>query len=215
MRARRGLLITGILLASLGVATTVAALWYGRGFYTVTIAGGGMEPTYLEGTRVAVERSDGEDVRRGDVVLYTMPDRYGELPIPQRVIGLGGDRVVFAGGKLTVNGAPVSEPYVEEAYRGLDSPPYDVTVPPGRMFLLGDNRGNSNDSRYFLSEDSGTVPTTAVQGRPLKNRTVPPLRGPAVVLGVLLTVGGGVCVLAGRPTRRRAAATAATFTVYR
>ncbi|MFF9509696.1 S26 family signal peptidase [Streptomyces sp. NPDC014724] len=47
------------------------------------------------------------------------------------------------------------------------TPDLDVTLPSGRMFLLGDNRENSNDSRYFLSENSGTVPTAAVQGRAL------------------------------------------------
>ncbi|WP_405675422.1 signal peptidase I [Streptomyces sp. NBC_01511] len=212
MRARRGLLITGIVLASLGIATTVVALRSHPGFSTVTIAGDGMAPTYRQGDRVPVEHSDGDDIRRGDVVLYTLPSRYGELPIPQRVIGLGGDHVVFADGTLTVNGTPLKEPYLKKADTGFGTPPYDVTVPPGRMFLLGDNRENSNDSRYFLSEDSGTVPTSAVQGRPPKKGSAPLVRGLAVVLGVLLTVGGGICVVIGRPARRRQ--TAATFTAY-
>ncbi|WP_406090312.1 signal peptidase I [Streptomyces sp. NBC_01013] len=201
-RGGRRLLITGILLAALGALTAVGALWTVLSSYTVVTAGGAMEPTYREGARVSVERSSGDDVRRGDVVLFGVPDRYNGMPVLQRVIGLGGDRVAFADGVLTINGTPVDEPYVKETDSRFDTAPYDVKVPAGRMFLLGDNRGNSNDSRYFLSESSGTVPATAVQGRALKSGGAPVKLGLAVVLGVLVTLGGGVCVLAGRRSRR-------------
>ncbi|MEU1346266.1 signal peptidase I [Streptomyces sp. NPDC005776] len=200
-RARSRLLITGTVLAVLGALTAAGALWSVLSSYTVVTARSAMEPTYHEGDRVMVERSGGDDVRRGDVVLYGVPDRYMGLPVLQRVIGLGGDRVVFADGTLTVNGSPADEPYVKEADSVFSSAPYDVRVPAGRMFLLGDNRGNSNDSRYFLSEESGTVPTAAVQGRALKSGGAPVELGLAVVLGVLVTLGGGICALAGRRSR--------------
>ncbi|MET9582193.1 signal peptidase I [Streptomyces sp. NPDC006539] len=200
--AGRRLLITGTVLAVLGALTAAGALWSVLSSYTVVTARGAMEPTYHEGDRVMVERSGGNDVRRGDVVLYGVPDRYNGLPVLQRVIGLGGDRIVFADGTLTINGTPADEPYVKEADAGFNTAPYDVNVPAGRMFLLGDNRENSNDSRYFLSEDSGTVPTAAVQGRALKSGGAPVKLGLAVVLGVLLTLGGGICISAGRRTRR-------------
>ncbi|MFI6858948.1 signal peptidase I [Streptomyces sp. NPDC050421] len=198
----RRLLITGTVLTVLGALTAAGALWSVLGSYTVVTARRAMEPTYHEGDRVMVERSSGEEVRRGDVVLYSVPDRYNGLAVLQRVIGLGGDRVVFADGTLTVNGAPADGPYVKKADSPFGTAPYDVKVPAGRMFLLGDNRGNANDSRYFLSEDSGTVPTAAVQGRALKSGGAPVKLGLAVVLGVLLAVGGGICALAGRRTRR-------------
>ncbi|MFJ2088961.1 signal peptidase I [Streptomyces sp. NPDC087901] len=200
--AGRRLLVTGTVLAVLGALTAAGAFWSVLGAYTVVTAGGAMEPTYREGDRVTVERSSGNDVRRGDVVLYSVPDRYSGLPVLQRVIGLGGDRVVFADGTLTVNGTSADEPYAKEADAGFNTAPYDVKVPAGRMFLLGDNRENSNDSRYFLSENSGTVPTAAVQGRALESGGAPVKLGLAVVLGVLVTFGGGICVLAGRRTRR-------------
>ncbi|MFE4367179.1 signal peptidase I [Streptomyces sp. NPDC056835] len=212
LRAGRRVLITGTVLAALGVATTAGALWSVLSSYTVVTARGAMEPTYREGDRVMVERTGGDDVRRGDVVLYGVPDRYNGLPVLQRVIGLGGDRIVFAHGTLTVNGEPADEPYVKEADSVFGTAPYDVKVPAGRMFLLGDNRENSNDSRFFLSEHSGTVPTAAVQGRALRNGAAPVKPGLAAVLGVLLTLGGGICVLTGRRARR--ARQAPGFTAY-
>lgn len=201
-RAGRPLLIMGTVLAVLGVLTAAGALWSVLSSYTVVTASGAMEPTYPEGERVMVEWSGGDDVRRGDVVLYSLPDRYGGVAVLQRVIGLGGDRVVFADGVLTVNGTPADEPYVKETDPGFGSAPYDVKVPAGRMFLLGDNRGNSNDSRYFLSEDSGTVPTAAIRGRALDSAGAPVTRGVSVVLGVLVAVSGGICILAGRRRSR-------------
>ncbi|MET9594026.1 signal peptidase I [Streptomyces sp. NPDC006516] len=202
-----GVLITGTILLALGLVAAAGALWPLRSSYVSVTARASMEPTYREGTRVAVERIDGDSVRRGDVVLFAIPDRYSGLPVLQRVVGLGGDRVVYADGVLTVNDRPVTEPYVKPADFGPPSPDVEVTVPPGRMFLLGDNRGNSNDSRYFLTEDSGTVPVTAVQGRALADGTAPAVLGLTVLLGVLLVVGGGICVVVGLRTRMRVAAT--------
>ncbi|WP_393061532.1 signal peptidase I [Streptomyces sp. LN549] len=201
--AGRGVLIAGVILMVLGLVATAGALVAVQTSYTTATARRAMEPTYDEGDRVPIRKIDGAAVRRGDVVLYQMPTRYTGLAVLQRVIGLGGDRVVFADGSLSVNGRTLSEPYVKRADFGPSTPDLDVTVPPGRMFLLGDNRGNSNDSRYFLSESSGTVPIAAVQGRALASGTVPMVLGLTVVLGVLCAVGGGICVLVGRRTRSR------------
>ncbi|MEU5656481.1 signal peptidase I [Streptomyces sp. NPDC047737] len=204
--AGRVVLIVGTALLVLGLVTVAGAVWSLRTSYTSVTARGAMDPTYREGTRVPVERIGGSAVRRGDVVLYALPNRYGGLAVLQRVVGLGGDHVVLADGVLTVNDRPVDEPYLKPSQFEPVSPEVDVVVPPGRMFLLGDNRGNSNDSRYFLSEDSGTVPTTAVQGR-AADSSAPATLGLAVILGVLLLVGGGICTLVGLRARRRVAAT--------
>ncbi|MEN8655921.1 signal peptidase I [Streptomyces sp. 21So2-11] len=194
-------LIAGTLLVILGLVTAAGAVVSLQTSYTTVTVGGAMEPTFGEGDRIPIEMVGGAAVRRGDVVLYEVSNRYEGLPVLQRVIGLGGDHLVFADGSLTVNGRPAEEPYVKRAEDGLSTPAFDVTVPPGRMFLLGDNRGNSNDSRYFLSEDSGTVPTSAVRGRPLASGTIPALLGLAAVLGVVCGVGG-ICALADRRTAR-------------
>ncbi|EST39175.1 hypothetical protein N566_03455 [Streptomycetaceae bacterium MP113-05] len=90
-----------------------------------------------------------------------------EQDLIKRVVGVGGDRVRCCDpdGRVTVNGSAVTEPYV---YPG-DAPStmeFDVTVPEGRVFVMGDHRGNSADSRYHLdSAGRGTVPEKLIVGR--------------------------------------------------
>jgi signal peptidase I len=86
----------------------------------------------------------------------------------KRVIGLPGDHVVCcdAQGRVTVNGVPLNEKsYI---YPG-DAPSlirFNITVPPGRLWVMGDNRADSDDSRYRLDDPgSGTIPESAVVGR--------------------------------------------------
>ncbi|WP_460938628.1 signal peptidase I [Phycicoccus ginsengisoli] len=91
----------------------------------------------------------------------------GEQDFVKRVVGLPGDRVVCcdSDGRLTVNGVSVTEPYV---YPG-DKPSeltFDVTVPAGRLWVMGDHRGDSADSRAHLGDPGGgTVRTDDVIGR--------------------------------------------------
>ncbi|MFV5993124.1 signal peptidase I [Streptomyces sp. NPDC056231] len=214
-RAGRGLLITGAVLAVLGIVLTAGSLWTLRSGYTmVTPRGESMEPTYAPGHRVFFARTGGEKIRKGDVVLFGLPDRFNGEAVLQRVIGLGGDHVVFDGTRLTVNGTPLEEPYLKGAEVDGGHGPYNVKVPAGRMFLLGDNRGNSNDSRYFSGEDSGTVPVTAVRGRALDDATAPMMLGLGAMLGVVLALAGAVCALVGGLTRRHRATVPPPLTGY-
>lgn len=89
----------------------------------------------------------------------------------KRIIGVGGDHVVCCNalGQITVNGTPIDEtPYLDLA-PGQSAPqpvPYDVTVPRGSLWVLGDNRDHSRDSRYNIDQPShGFVPIDNVVGR--------------------------------------------------
>ncbi|WP_236578728.1 signal peptidase I [Streptomyces tendae] len=182
----------------------------------ITVAGDAMQPTYRPGRQLTVERIDEAEIRRGDVVLVRVPGRYGGAPVLQRVIGLGGDHVESRDGtRVAVNGEEIDEPYVLRDKFGLAGPRYDVTVPEGRLFLLGDHRANANDSRYFLGEQSGSVAASDVRGR-VQDEPATSLWPLALgAFGALLTlVGAGLGIggyLAGRRPRTADAATTGAY----
>lgn len=141
-------------------------------FPVFLIPSSSMAGTLLVGDRVVVSRiamlSGG--VRRGDVVVFR--DSLGWLSdgqrsgyLVKRVVGVGGDRVSCCSpeGRVMVNGVPVREDYVD---RLPAAPvPFDVTVPDGRLWVMGDNRGDSADSlRHWLWGDDPFVPVGDVVG---------------------------------------------------
>jgi signal peptidase I len=116
---------------------------------------GSMAPTVSPGDLLGVDRWAGP-VGRRDVVVVPHPET-GELLV-KRVVALGGDRVGLEDGVLVVDGEAVCEPSIDPARQdGVWFGP--VTVPAGEVFLLGDDRGSSIDSRDF-----GTVRVTDVAG---------------------------------------------------
>ncbi|MEW1548557.1 signal peptidase I [Streptomyces tsukubensis] len=125
-----------------------------------------MTPSVGVGDRVLAERIDGDEVRRGDIVVFREA-AWGDAPMIKRVVGVGGDTVACCGrdGRLTVNGTAVDEPYVRGG--GPASPTgFSTTVPEGKLFLLGDERGSSLDSRTHLQDAAGgAVPRSSVEAR--------------------------------------------------
>ncbi len=125
-----------------------------------------MAPTIGVGDRVLAQRIDGGEVRRGDIVVF-QDKVWGDVPMVKRVVGVGGDRIECCDrqGRLAINGRPVAEPYLP-----ADDPAsptgFSATVPQGRIFLLGDHRADSVDSRSHLAGGGqGTVPLGAVRAR--------------------------------------------------
>ncbi len=139
------------------------------------------------------------DLDRGDIVVFADPGGWlglterieqgpvattinevltwiGLLPndegnhLIKRVVGMPGDHVrcCTADGKILVNGTPIDEPYVHPGDAPSDMP-FDITVPPGRLWVMGDHRSDSKDSRYQdAPKDNGTdgsVPIDHVVGR--------------------------------------------------
>ncbi len=130
------------------------------------VYGQSMEPNLHTDQRLIVEKLSYNSYLRqylgfdgpqqGDVVVIRMPDQNNELLI-KRVIGLPGDQIEIHDGRVFVNGEMLNEPYLTTATAGSFGP---TTVPPLHIFVLGDNRAFSNDSRSF-----GTVPLSDVIGR--------------------------------------------------
>ncbi|MFD1658376.1 signal peptidase I [Streptomyces caeni] len=135
------------------------------------IPSGSMEPGLRVGDRLLVNKLAyrfGSKPRRGDTIVFDGTGYFGDADYVKRVVGVGGDHVVCCDkeGKLEVNGRSVDESSF--LYPG-DSPsdvPFDVVVPDGRLFVLGDHRGASSDSRDHLgSPGGGMIPVGAVIGR--------------------------------------------------
>lgn len=126
------------------------------------VSGSSMSPTLADGDHVAVDRWSARVTgwHRGDLVVVEAPAGSPEQGLlVKRVVALSGDVVALRDGVLTVNRHPVDEPYadpdlVDSVYFG------PVRVPEGRVFVLGDNRRQSVDSRHF-----GAVPVPQLRGR--------------------------------------------------
>lgn len=122
------------------------------------VEGQSMEPNLHDNQRLIIEKISYRfhPPRRGDVVVLRLPNRTSD-PLIKRVVGLPGETVEITDGRVLINGQVLDEPYLNQyTYQGM--PPR--VVPPNQVFVLGDNRGFSNDSRAF-----GFVPFSDIIGR--------------------------------------------------
>ncbi|MFD5750574.1 signal peptidase I [Streptomyces sp. NPDC127033] len=165
---RLGSVLSGLAVAVGCVLFLGGFVWAAVEYRPYTVPTNSMDPTVKAGDRVLAQRISGGDVRRGDVVVFR-DSEWGDLPMVKRVVGVGGDTVACCddSGRLTVNGKPVEEPYVQGMLGGRASTTdFDATVPEGQLFLLGDERSGSLDSRVHLQDPTqGSVPRTAVDAR--------------------------------------------------
>lgn len=124
----------------------------------IRVDGHSMEPNFHHNDYVIVSRLSylGGDIQRGDVVVFPYPNNPEEDYI-KRVIGLPGDRIAIHDGALYVNDERVEEPYLaEQMRRGFP----EVVIPEGEVFVMGDNRNDSSDSRRW-----GTLPISDILGK--------------------------------------------------
>ncbi|MER6673611.1 signal peptidase I [Streptomyces sp. NPDC000983] len=226
---------TGQRLSGIAVALGLVLFLGGFGWAAVvyrpyTVPTTSMTPTIDAGDRVLAERVDGGEIRRGDVVVFK-DENWANAPVLKRVVAVGGDTVACCtDGRLTVDGKKIDEPYLPEGSLAEITDFPTVTVPEGRLFLLGDERHGSLDSTAHLADAaSGTVSRDAVTARvdavvwPMDGMLEPasgfeelgalsapgPLRtmGALIVVGALLVLGGGaygpVAKLLGRRSGAR------------
>lgn len=102
-------------------------------------------------------------VRTAMTFVGLLPSDSGQ-DLVKRAVGISGDRVACCDtdGRIVLNGVPLVEDYVKGP---TDQVRFDIVVPPNSIFVMGDNRGDSRDSRYHLEVDNGAVPETEAVGR--------------------------------------------------
>jgi signal peptidase I len=124
----------------------------------VVVEGSAMLPTFKNGDRILTDENIGE-LKRGDVITFLYPKDTSKWYL-KRVVGLPGETVEIRSGKVYINGRVLDEPYLDESYDKAKSSIPPRPVPENSYFVIGDNRDNSSDSRYW-----GSVPRELVKGK--------------------------------------------------
>ncbi|MDP3971602.1 MAG: signal peptidase I [Candidatus Nanopelagicales bacterium] len=179
----------GIVVLAALVLSVVMRTFFVQAFYVPSQS---MEDTLLPNDRILASKISTRlsGVDRGEVVVFKDPGGWlttpklspnpvqsvleflGLLPsssgddLVKRVIGVAGDRVQCCDpqGRIVLNGVSLDEPYIKPGVR-TDQVEFDVIVPPDNVFVMGDNRAESADSRYHLQANDGGVPVGNVVGR--------------------------------------------------
>ncbi len=125
-----------------------------------------MEPRLHDGERIMVDKVSYwfHEPQRGDVVVFIAPPEPTKDYV-KRIIAIPGDTISVIGTKVTVNGVTLQETYVDPSMQDNISPPIsNVVVPPGKYFVMGDDRAHSFDSRAWPKEIR-FVPRANILGR--------------------------------------------------
>ena len=144
-------------------------------FQPYEVDGASMAPAITNGERLFVNRSAYAHIdlpalgdiypfsepQRGDIVVLDSPRTSRDASYIKRIIGLPGETVTYTDGIVMINGEPLVEDYIEGAITECHGSRYcSITVPPGQVYVLGDNRTDSEDSRFF-----GPVPMQDIVGK--------------------------------------------------
>lgn len=159
-------------------------------FTPTLVKQGSMTPTILDGERVWISRfvrTFNAELKRGDIITFEKPDavdyengvayynqingvwrflthhvlELDKVSYIKRVIGVAGDHVLIKNGKVYLNGEKLDEPYLKDDVKTpANGEFYDIQVPEGYIFAMGDNREGSVDCRVF-----GCIPLDKVEGR--------------------------------------------------
>lgn len=135
----------------------------------IGVDGDSMLPTLHNGDMLVLQ-SVGYTPKNGDVVVLSTPTFRGGAPLVKRIIATGGQRldIDYDAGVVYVDGVALEEDYLGETMRkpSFDHYDYPLTVPEGCVFVMGDNRNNSSDSRYDeFAQSIGMVDQRRVLGR--------------------------------------------------
>jgi signal peptidase I len=185
-RLRRNKLVEFVITVAFAAGLAFCVQAYAVKPYKIPSAS--MEPTLRKGDRVLVNRLSHETgalPQVGQIVVFNPPAGAESQPpscrtphaadsaCPQsiserstmtfikRVVAVGGDRISIRGGHVIRNGVPEADPYIAACSGGgVCDLAQTITIPKGEIFVMGDNRGNSDDSRFW-----GPIPTSWVIGR--------------------------------------------------
>jgi signal peptidase I len=124
----------------------------------VRVDGTAMMPTFNDGDRILTDENIGE-LKRGDVITFLYPKDTSKVYL-KRVVGLPGETVEIRGGLVYINGQVLDEPYIGEAYNKQKQTFPPLVVAENNYFVMGDNRDNSSDSRYW-----GAVPRQLIKAK--------------------------------------------------
>ncbi|QRP43747.1 signal peptidase I [Amycolatopsis sp. FDAARGOS 1241] len=157
--------VAGAALAATGVAKVL-------GYGMVTVHGASMGTTIRSGDSVVFDWAARSEIHRGDLVVFqadALPGMPQGARLLKRVIGVGGDRLSCCGpdDRLEVDGKAVTEPYLDpkESAAAGAAVEFSARVPPGSIFVAGDTRAVSNDSRFYAdSPGGGAIPLSKVDG---------------------------------------------------
>lgn len=162
MRPRLRILVEWIIIIAIALVFAIGTRAYA--VQTFSIPTPSMTPTLMPGDRVIVDKLSGQ-IHRGDIIVFhNVPaDRGGPPILVKRVIGLPGEVISGNGSQVFINGKPLAQPWLP-TLTGIcadeNRPITTMKIPADNYYVMGDCRGDSDDSRYW-----GTVPLSDVIGK--------------------------------------------------